>query len=59
MKSVHNVLCKVRKKAKIRNRYNQVPHLTPYVKVTKTQETLNYLINDTNHFNLVPQRDAF
>ena len=32
-------LSKVRKKAKIRNRYNQVPHTQ---KVTKTQENITY-----------------
>ena len=35
----------VRKKAKIRNPYNEIPHLrprTPYGKVTKTQENITY-----------------
>ena len=36
-------LCKVRKKAKIKNVCNQVPHLTtPYRKVTKTHANITY-----------------
>ena len=43
---LHIVLEQVKKKAKVRNRYNQVPHLIQdtvwYGKVTKTHENITY-----------------
>ena len=50
---VFRVSDKVSKGAKIRNRYNQVPHLTQDTngKVTNSQQTQNILLEGLNRFN--------
>ena len=38
----HNMVCKVRKAAKIRNRYNQVPHLTQDTTLESNKNTIKH-----------------